>query len=91
MPKFIRPFYLTGIFAAFFCLGLTGCEVDVNEGPVEEAAEGIDETIDDTGEALEGDNLDADGPIEEAAEDVEDTVDEIGNDLERNSVEVEVE
>mgnify|MGYP007059427626 CR=1 FL=1 len=57
MLKFIRPFYICGVFAALFCLSTTGCEVDVEEGPVEEAAEEVDQAVEEVGDGLEGDGV----------------------------------
>nr|WP_320116802.1 hypothetical protein [uncultured Desulfuromonas sp.] len=57
------------VMATIVCLGLTGCE---KEGPAEQAGKKIDETIEQTSEAV-----DAKGLFEKAGEMVDDAVENV--------------
>ena len=64
-----------GILAGFLAFGLGGCERD--EGPVEEAAEEVDESLDNAGDEIEDAAENVDETVESAKDEVEEAAEEV--------------
>lgn len=65
-----------GLLAGLLALGVSGCDRD--EGPVEETAEAVDDSLDEAGDE-----------VDEAAENIEDSVESAQDEIEEAAEEVE--